>query len=225
MAVGTLDNVLVCSVADGVSQSEESHLGAMIAARYAASWPRLTAVLSDPSLRSLDCSEIASIMNFQAAQRAVSPHSLSTTLVVAVVGAPKDGAWPVVVAQIGDSPSLLLRGRQWVTITADDNDSEQAYATSRTRALPGHAKAKVWTVEAIEGDVLVLASDGVGNPIADLPQYAESIACAWVDSPPMPSELLRIVDAELPTYDDDRTLLGIRFGDSGSSIDRENVAS
>lgn len=79
--------------------------------------------------------------------------------------------------------------------------------------LPQHVRATVRHLELEPGDVLALTTDGVGNLIEDVPEFAEAVGGRWAKRPPSPSELLYFVDAAVKTYDDDRTLLLVGFGD------------
>jgi hypothetical protein len=80
--------------------------------------------------------------------------------------------------------------------------------------LPKHTQAAVRYLEAVPGDVLALTTDGVGILLEDEPEFAAVLADQWANSAPSPMALLYVVDGAVKTYDDDRTFLGIKFGET-----------
>ncbi|WP_432558197.1 protein phosphatase 2C domain-containing protein [Granulicoccus sp. GXG6511] len=216
LAVGEIDDLLVCAVADGLGSQPDSHLGSAVAARFVAAWPKVGDLVSLQAAE-FDCQEISASLEATADARGVAAVSLSTTLTFAAIQrdpvAAEDGTsrWRVAVGQIGDSPAYLLRNGTWTPIAGTGQD--EATLSNVVDPLPQHARATVWHVDAQPGDVLALATDGAGNLLEDVPEFAEAIGGRWADRPLSPSELLYYLDAAVKTYDDDRTLLLVEFGD------------
>lgn len=217
LAIGEVDDLLVCAVADGLGSQPESHLGAALAARFVTGWAGVRELLA-PGLTEFDCRAISESLEAAAGARDLDPVSVSTTLTFAAiqrdpVEADATGAvrWRVSVAQIGDSPAYVLRDGTWSAISGKGAAAE-AGLTNVVDPLPKHTRATVWQLELMPGDVLVLATDGVGNLLEDVPDFAAAIGRRWGERPLSPSELLYYVDAAVKTYDDDRTILAVGFG-------------
>lgn len=217
LAIGEIDDLLVCAVADGLGSQPESHVGAALAARFVASWPEVGNLLS-PGITEFDCQEISAALQAEARTRGVDAKSVSTTLTFAViqrdpvVGDDGISRWPVAIAQIGDSPAYLLRDGVWLAISGNGSAAD-AGLTNVVDPLPRHHRATVFQLGVEPGDVLVLTTDGVGNLLEDVPEFADALSRRWREAPPSPSELLYYLDAAVKTYDDDRTLLGVGFGE------------
>ena len=217
LAVGQIDDLLVCAVADGLGSQPDSHLGAALAARFVTAWPKVGELL-DPDVADFDCQEISAALDSAAQAREIEPVSVSTTLTFAAIrqeSGDSDGGprWTAAVAQIGDSPAYLFRNGTWTPVSGHSTAAE-AGLTNVVDPLPQHTRAAVWHLQLEPGDVLALTTDGVGNLLEDVPEFAEAIGGLWAKRPPSPSELLYYVDAAVKTYDDDRTLLMVGIGDT-----------
>ncbi|WP_415108556.1 protein phosphatase 2C domain-containing protein [Micropruina sp.] len=219
MAVGDLGSVLVCAVADGVGGEDESHLGSAYLARFVTAWKNLVGLLRGTH-EELSCAHLASGLEREAAGRGLAAHRLSSTLSFAVVDkqgtSAEDGAlrWSLALAQIGDSHIYRLRGGRWSNLTAVERDGVGSeLASTQVAPLPKHNSARVWRLSAHPGDVIALTTDGVGLPLDDVPEYASALSALWeTGRAPSPAELLDVVDGNIKSYDDDRTIVAIRFG-------------
>lgn len=215
LAIGEVDDFLVCAVADGLGSQPESHIGSALAARLAVAWAKAGDLLSD-EVTEFDCQEISTALEAEAKEWEVDPVAVSTTLTFAAIrrtpSENEDGTpcWTAAVAQIGDSPAYILRNGTWSALATDE--SAGTGLSNVVDPLPQHSRATVWQVELEPGDVLALTTDGVGALLEDVPDFAEAIGRRWAERPLSPSELLYYVDAAVKTYDDDRTLLAIGFG-------------
>ncbi|MDO5681336.1 MAG: protein phosphatase 2C domain-containing protein [Propionibacteriaceae bacterium] len=217
LAVGELDDLLVCAVADGLGSQPDSHLGAALAARFVATWPKL-AELFDPEIADLDCQEISDALVTAAQARGIEPVTVSTTLTFAAIRrnpaqeSEDTPRWTAAIGQIGDSPAYLFRDGTWAPVSGNSAAAD-AGLTNVVDPLPQHVRATVWHLDLAPGDVIALTTDGVGNLLEDVPEFAEAISGLWAKRPPSPSELLYYVDAAVKTYDDDRTVLMVGVGD------------
>ena len=95
-------------------------------------------------------------------------RQMAATAVFAIVDLRPDGDdRPVHVCTLGDSSALILRdGRTWQSLKGGKSDGG-AITTSRTAALPMVSREPPQPTSALLGrdDVLVLITDGVGDPL------------------------------------------------------------
>ena len=129
----------------------------------------------------------------------------ATTLVLAVVE--RDGH--VEVARVGDSTALVVRsdGSTWTGLfrpTADDDETVDV----STAALPADdPQMERTSLNLSPGEVLVLASDGIGDPWRDGPTTVAPAFAALVAARPAPLELARMADFSRQGCHDDRTIV------------------
>jgi len=215
LAVGEVGRTWVLAVSDGLGSQANSHLGAALASRFVVGWAAAEHLL-DSDYPLISCAEVAGVLLDGARQRELDPRTVSATLTFAVVdprprlddaGIPH---WRLAVAQIGDSHAYLLRDGVWSQVTPQGTDDAMANVVD---PLPKHTEATVVYLDAVAGDLLALTSDGVGILLEDQPEFAAALAGLWVGAAPSPAALLFVVDGSVKSYDDDRTFLGIRFGD------------
>ena len=140
-------------------------------------------------------------------------QELATTLVLAVIDLrSEDGSYRVHVLQVGDS-SAWVRNVQagWENLNGIKNDGA-AIASSATAALPMVTSFRAARHRMETGEVLVLMSDGVGDPLGagdnDLGRF---LARAW-ERPPSPLEFAAQVDFARKSFDDDRTAVAVWLG-------------
>lgn len=164
--------VLLVCVADEVGSKPLSHMGSARACRALHDVPPhfLTEVLdADEARRAELCQKIVERVARDVAATAegweVPPRDLSTTLVAAVVEQARPAR--AVVFAVGDSPAFLLREGAFYPLTGGD-DGDDVIATSATHALPANFGGVRVTACAVgEDDVLLLCTDGLGNPMRD----------------------------------------------------------
>jgi serine/threonine protein phosphatase PrpC len=140
------------------------------------------------------------------AGRAVAAAGGATTLVV--VAASSGGVCRL--ARVGDSAAMVLEGGEWHDVFLPPGGGDDEMVSTATPALPDTGDAvEEEEVVLAGGGVLVLASDGVADPIRDgpttvAPAYADSLA-----EPPSPLALAGLLDFSRQGCHDDRTLLGL----------------
>jgi serine/threonine protein phosphatase PrpC len=194
------DNLLVLAVADGLGSIVGSGQAALRACRAAVS-----AAL---------CGEVSALSALaRAALHAANAAALgggATTLVIAIVS--RDGHLEV--CRVGDSTAFVVQGGDACELFAPrDVDS----VGSATAALPVTCddsseddKAEFWeraASELREGQVLVVATDGLADPWRDGPQTVGPALVEVVTSSPSPLELATAVDFSRQGCHDDRTVL------------------
>lgn len=211
----------VIAVADGVSQAEQSHFGANEATRFAAQWLRrnLPNDVDTTDWRAL-LQHTAWALNEQA-QRLFglqepdpvrTEAELATTLVCAVVEPQQPGSLRAHIVSCGDSSAWLLSGQQFVEIAGGKQSDAAAVATSEVAGLPRVPReVKAEVVDLREGDVLLIGTDGIGEPLGRGEGAVGSLLRELLlrAEPPSLIEFAHTVDFYRETFDDDRTLVAV----------------
>lgn len=211
---------VVVAVADGVSDSELSHVGATLACRTAVD--QLLRWLDDGGAGRPDWSDVLrcaswALVEFAKAQPAGDQDDdgdaeraerlLATTLVAAVVLPGEDGSATVTSARAGDSTAWLLSGQDWVELFGGPAGDLLDPAVHALPRLP--AEITGVTVELPAGGVLLVGTDGVGVPVGDGGGPVGSALATGVESPPSPLDFGYLLDFSRETFDDDRTLVAV----------------
>ena len=194
---------LALVVADGVGSAGRGGEGAEIAVRAS-----LDYLAGCRDWGRVECGRAVAAAN-QALLDAAggSAGELSTTLVVALVGR-RD----VLLERVGDSTAWLLTGGKWRELFASPSDDVPTRAP--TPALPSSPPGvEQASVQLGAGGVLVLVTDGVGDPLRDGPEtVAPALAGVLQGTAPgslSPLELARAIDFSRRGCHDDRTLVAI----------------
>lgn len=203
--------LLVC-VADGVGSQTYSHIGSRLVCEVIAhAVTEQAASLLDPAREAQVKSECVDLMDRlatrleeTAAARGVPAKSLSTTLVAAVIGG-GPGDRQAAVFGVGDSPSWVLRGGEFYPVLGDADSPE--IASTRTDALPsGKNSVVIKFIRGLKpGDMLLLCTDGLGNPMRD--KGVRDQLAAWWGGPNVPGlpQFYWQMSFRAQTYGDDRT--------------------
>ena len=126
----------------------------------------------------------------------------ATTLVVAVLD-PSGGAR---LRRVGDSSAFVLSGGEWRELWAGPGDDGPVQTA--TTALPADQPAARDAAAGLgPGDVLLVATDGVADPLRDGPTTVAPGLAAALAAPPEPLELARVVDFSRQGVHDDRTVV------------------
>lgn len=211
---------LVLCVADGLSSGSWSHYAAEVAARTGVTllvsalahtepaeldWDRLVREVAGhivafarkrlPGGAELEVSEVAEWM--------------STTAVYAVAGL-GDEVMDVHVGSVGDSSAWVLTEQGWEPM-ADVKNADADVHSSAVGALPlVPAQPVVRRHAQVEpGEVLVLMSDGVGDPLhTGTGEVGRFLAQSW-RTPPDDLAFAAQVGFRKRSYDDDRTVVAV----------------
>lgn len=134
---------------------------------------------------------------------------LATTLVVGVVTATPRGL-EASVARVGDSGAWVLGRGGYRPLFGLKHDPRAAVASSAVAALPQvpHPVASA-TVTVGPDEVLLLATDGLGDPLGDGTGQVGELFARHLATPPPPRGLAHLLDFSRDTFDDDRTLLAL----------------
>ncbi|GAA1577286.1 hypothetical protein GCM10009827_118920 [Dactylosporangium maewongense] len=217
---------LVVVVSDGVSNGKLSHKAAAVVSRLGAElvalaltrklpaeidWPEIVTRLSDEIVRLGRKLVEPAPDGGELSVGEVAHHLAATALFGVIELRPADPEVDAYFYAVGDSSAWALRdGRHWQPMFETKNSGDGA-ATSVTRALP---LSRPPTGRAImtavrKGDVVVLMSDGVGDPLEDGSRtVGRFLAEAWRE-PPAPLQFAAQVDFARKTHDDDRTAVAV----------------
>ena len=215
------DGRVIALVADGVSQSRQSHLGATAAVRAAARW--LTMNLA-PATDETDWLGLVKDAAWALAEQArvtfdlAEPDpakalkELSTTLVCAVVESSGDGSWRASIIGVGDSGAWLLRDGEFVPLLGGKAVGTGGISSSAVAGLPQVPNLlEPAVVEFEQGQVLLLGTDGIGDPLGSGYGGVGNLFRELFAGPEPPSiiEFAHAVDFSRETFDDDRTLVAV----------------
>ncbi|MGY2126964.1 protein phosphatase 2C domain-containing protein [Blastococcus sp. SYSU DS0617] len=221
------DKWLAVCVADGVSEGRHSQVAAETAARAACKlaldgagdlesldW---TALANRVSRRILDEARYRRLVDLSttddpAEQIRVVRRAMSTTAVVALVARRPgpDGGFPYVVAVLaGDSGAYILRNGRFAVVAGGKDPGASGVADGAVHPLPGPSSPGVVRSALDPDEVLLLTSDGVGDPIGDgTGEVGTELARRWQE-PPTAVQLFADVNFLRRSYDDDRTVVGV----------------
>ncbi len=221
---------LIAAVSDGVSNSKLSHHAADLITRRGCAelatlleqqspdqlaWVALLHSLADQVVqcgrqllgdRTREAGELTRVE--------IAGHLAATALFAVIAVRPghgDNGEIPVQLFAIGDSAAWVLRGgTTWEPQQTIKNEGS-TIASSRVKAiplLPAELDPPVATT-LLPADVLVLMTDGIGDPFGDgSGSVGRFLAEVWTRPPP-PLGFAAHVDFARRTHDDDRTALAI----------------
>jgi hypothetical protein len=216
---------LVASVADGVSSGDHSHVAADIVSQLGC--VLLARQLEERDAAEIDWADVLHCLSSEIVGRAAERFGLvdptleevagklaSTALFAVVAVEPTEaGDRPVYVLSLGDTSAWVLHPDAepaWESLQEVKN-AGSVVASSATMALPGlppRLPSPVATA-LCPGEVLVLMSDGVGDPLGGgTGEVGAALADAWRE-PPDPFTFTAQVGFQRRSYDDDRTVLAV----------------
>lgn len=222
------DDVLVVAVTDGVSEGDFSQVAADTAARAtvkvaadhiaktgAVDWSLLARrvalrIVEEAEYRQIvpNRGEAADINQRVKAVRA----KMSTTLIAAVVRlTPTHLGYEAEIGVVaGDSAAYHLTvGSDVLTPIGGGKELGDSISSTSVRPLPGPADPVVATVYLQPAELLVLGTDGIGDPVGDgTNDFGRELAHRW-RTPPTIDEFLLDINVYRRSFDDDRTAVGI----------------
>jgi serine/threonine protein phosphatase PrpC len=135
---------------------------------------------------------------------------MRTTFVGAAVSVGAE-SHAVSIAWTDDSSAWLLDDGEWKQLTGLEAAKDDAIHSTSVRALP-HEDPSYRTMElSVERGALFLMTDGVGAPLQSAAEVREVLS-KWWSSPPDPFTFARQVGFGRRSHLDDRTVVGIWFG-------------
>lgn len=217
VAFSPRSGAVIFAVADGVSSATKAHLGARVACEagvYATRRELSTgggvdwaAVLEAVVGRMFKVAG-ATLGQKRPAEQTVL-NLMATTLVVGYAIRAETG--PVAeLVQVGDSSAWLLRRGQYRSVLAEKHHRRQAVISSAVTPLPRLPdRIRPVTVDLPDDGVLLIGTDGFGDPLGDGDGQVGRLFADWLATPPPATALAHLLDFSRETFDDDRTLLAI----------------
>lgn len=215
------DGRVIVAVADGVSQSPQSHLGSSIAVTQAVDWIRSnlgsdTAALDWPALIKNTAYALAAraqiLFELDEPDPVRAEQELATTLVCAVIEPVQPGLLRAHLAGVGDSSAWVLTAGNFIDILGGKTPADGGIASSAVSALPRVPTQITPTVIEFLGDaVLLIGTDGIGDPLGAGQGSVGDLLRDVLNRPSPPSliEFAHAVDFSRETFDDDRTLVAL----------------
>lgn len=220
------DDIVVVAVADGVSEGTHSQVAAETAARSACKlvadqmaktstvdWLQLARRIS---LRIIEEGEYRQIAPSGTAELSIDDRlrtclsAMSTTLIVAVIQRTPTSAGVVseIAVVAGDSAAYLLRDGTLSPMGGGKSD-DSPIASTGVRPLPSPVEPTSQVHHLLPGDVVVVGTDGIGDPVGDgTGEVGREFAFRWA-SPPTIDQFLLDVNVYRRSYDDDRTAVAV----------------
>ena len=215
------DGRVIVLVADGVSGAPQSHIGASTVTKQAAEWLHTNL---GQDLSSTDWSALLKSAAWALSERAQTllgldapdpmraEEELATTLVCAVIEPTGPQTLRAYLVSAGDSAAWLLSAGEFVDIVTGKTVSATGIASSAVVGLPRlPPEVPPKGVDIEEHDVLLIATDGIGDPLGSGQGGVGNLFRDVLTKPSPPSliEFAHAVDFSRETFDDDRTLVAV----------------
>ena len=143
---------------------------------------------------------------------AMALKHMSTTLICAVVEPSGEGSWRASIIGVGDSGAWLLRDGEFVPLLGGKAVGSGGISSSAVAGLPKvPSSLEPAGVEFQRGQVLLLGTDGIGDPLGSGYGGVGNLFRELLTRPEPPSliEFAHAVDFSRETFDDDRTLVAV----------------
>jgi serine/threonine protein phosphatase PrpC len=212
-SLGTSNDPLVLTVCDGVGSLGRSHLAAQyvvaqlpeLVAQHArddaVDWEAIFQPLSD-ALSAIEAGGEGSKPTDRA-------DRLATTVTCAVLRREPSGL-TAELAWVGDSPAYVLRQNHWRLITAAKSVGEGGIATTVVSAIPSsHVTFDTAHVELLPGDLFVVMSDGISDPLGGGTGLVGGALEEWWAEPVSALEFAAHVGFKRKGFFDDRTAIAV----------------
>ncbi|SCF46709.1 Protein phosphatase 2C [Micromonospora matsumotoense] len=212
-ALATVGGSVIAVVADGVSNAPLSHLGATMVCRTVVDY----LLRADGTVDWHDLLRCAGWALVEYAGRQLGDSDpqqaetlLASTVVVALVRPDGPGRAVAQLVRVGDSTAWRLRDGTWEPLFAALTDPQDELLPDGVAALP-RVPAEVEPVEVaiVEGNVLVLATDGFAEPLGHGTGDLGRLFGDGLATPPAMTRLAWMLDFAGGSWDDDRTVLAV----------------
>jgi serine/threonine protein phosphatase PrpC len=215
------DGRVIVLVADGVSGAPQSHIGASTVIKQAAEWlhSNLGHDLSDTDWLALLKSaswalteRAQTLLGLDTPDPLRAEEELATTLVCAVVEPTGARTVRAHLVSAGDSAAWLLTAGEFAEVVTGKTVPTAGIASSAVVGLPRLPPEVIPNVVDIaENDVLLIATDGIGDPLGNGQGGVGNLLRDVLTKPSPPSliEFAHAMDFSRETFDDDRTLVAV----------------
>lgn len=189
---------MIMAVADGLGSATHSHLGSKRAAEFACR--QLAAMLLEADhLTSHFLEQVDNELMQRFGERSAE---IATTLLVVAVNV---NTAQCLAFRVGDTELLIRSAEGWQSIFGA-GPSTSGMASTATSVLPGQLESKQETsFRLADGDVLMLATDGVADPIASAPKMVGEAFVSRLAAPPSLADFVKLVRFDRKGAVDDRT--------------------
>lgn len=212
---------IIIAVADGVSNASHSHIASTIATRYIAQLVYEQELHPD---KSIDWAEAIShtsdaIVNYI---QKVDPeignresdilNVVATTIICSVIyPSQKTGSLVAEITSVGDSGAWIFEDGKFTSLLGGKELTERTIDDGSTFCLPAsHPVISTKTVEIPNESILLLGTDGFGDPLGDGScKVGELYTSVLSNRVPSIIEFGHILDFRLKSFMDDRTLVAI----------------
>ena len=225
-AIGANGNYLFLAVADGVSAAPISHIGATVACRYAVDWCNARALDNNWDWEEFFKGAAWALVEYAArlAGEPVTPEvaeqMLASTLTVAVLSECGDAGGEANIVQMGDSDAWLFRDGKFHNLTRSAVRDAPIHS-SAVSALPRvTTTANTTTLNLDPGDVILLGTDGFGDPLGDGDGLVGQQFTRYLETIPPMLAFAHALDFSRETFDDDRTLVSAWIGPPSNPLVR-----
>ncbi|MGW7455083.1 protein phosphatase 2C domain-containing protein [Streptomyces sp. NPDC054787] len=215
-------SMLVLAVADGVSSSKHAHMASQDLAHLTtvhldAEAEGLYRALLDRDEAGLD-ELVNAVIGRTVAELRLRWHGsagagyddrdYASTLHVLLVPTDESVRERLLIS-VGDGGLCVFRDGAWTWPGSGAAPSPGLVLDTRTEALPGsYDTARTRLFPSAPGDLLLLGTDGMTNPLAREGEFALRLAGYWGRGEvPAPSDFLWQAQLRAKTYDDDRTVV------------------
>lgn len=192
---------LLIAVADGVSSADQSHLGSTFAVRASLQWLQANVEL-DPA--TADWSDLFKDVAWTLVEQSSSyfdvekdateaERLMATTLVCGVVDFPSNSDCAIAyIVSVGDSGAWILNELGFRPIIGGKTDLESGLTSSAVRGLPQvPTTIDMRKVDFSVGDVLLLGTDGFGDPLGSgVGELGDHFSSLLISPPPQSSNLV-----------------------------------
>jgi Protein phosphatase 2C len=215
------DGRVIVLVADGVSGAPQSHIGASTVIKQAAEWlnSHLGRDVGHTDWLALFRSTAWALneraqflLGLSAPDPVRAEEQLATTLVCAVIEPAGAGELRAYLVGAGDSVAWLLSAGEFIEVLGGKTASVSGIASSAVVGLPRvPADVVPVVVEVADGDVLLIGTDGIGDPLGTGQGGVGNLFREVLTRPAVPSliEFAHAVDFSREAFDDDRTLVAV----------------
>ncbi|WP_030380144.1 MULTISPECIES: protein phosphatase 2C domain-containing protein [unclassified Streptomyces] len=210
---------VVFAVADGVSDARQPHIGSQLACRSAVD--ELLAQVRAGAGRATDWRKLLSTVHWQLLEQArrllrapdtgveATADLLATTL-VAGVATPGPGGVRVELVWVGDSGVWAIKHGELYPLAGGKRTGADGLLSSAVRPLPYlPAEIRPFAFELDPGTVLLIGTDGFGDPVGDGRGAVARLFADALVGPVPPLGFAHLLDFSRETFDDDRTLLAL----------------
>lgn len=206
---------LVVAVADGVSQSPHSDLGARVAVSAAAR--ELSGMLDRSGMEGIDVGRlykmVAGEMLGTGRDRGLPDEDICSILITAVIPATprQDGTRRLWTSWIGDASLWAQHEGRLHRLTGEDKSGLDRNSLSAVLPFnPDMVEQRAFKL--MPYDAVAVMTDGLSDSLTSVPGVADFFAAQWGSPPPHPAAFLHSLCYDAPGQDDDRTAVVIWCG-------------